>query len=153
MAYYDDVVVETRTSYLIGRADRVMRSELDRHLTTAGLTVNEVTVLSVLAGRPGLSNAGLARRSLVSPQAMHKVVSSLERAGLIERSSSPDGGRSLLTTITAEGAATLAEAETHLAAAEAAFLEALDARERKQLRVLLRKVTHLDRHGDGPSSP
>ena len=143
-------VTDVRTSYLIGRVDRLLRSELERHLEGSELTLNEVTVLSVLAARPGLSNAGLARRSLVTPQAMHKVVSSLEAAGLIRRTSSPAGGRSLETTVTAEGTAALAEAETRMADAEDAFLGPLDREERRELRHLLLKVAHLDR-GSAPA--
>ena len=59
-------MAETRTSYLVGRADRLLRSILEECLADHPLTLNEVTALSVLASRPGLSNAGLARRSVSS---------------------------------------------------------------------------------------
>jgi DNA-binding MarR family transcriptional regulator len=39
----------------------------------------------VLRNRPGLSNAQLARRSFVTPQAMNEVTASLEEAKLIVR--------------------------------------------------------------------
>lgn len=147
-------VTDTRTSYLIGRGDRLLRSELEHHLDGSELTLNEVTVLSVLVARPGLSNAGLARRSLVTPQAMHKVVRSLETAGLIERTASPNGGRSLETTVTAKGTRLLAEAEALVAEAEAAFLEPLDADEQRELRRLLLKAARLERGSDPkPRSP
>ena len=86
-----EIVTDTRTSYLVGRADRLLRAELERRLDGHTLTLNEVTALSVLVSRPGLSNAALARRSLVTPQAMHKVVRSLEELGMVERRASPNG--------------------------------------------------------------
>lgn len=138
------LVPDTRTSYLVGRADRVLRAELERVLEDSELTLSEVTTLSVLAARPGLSNARLARRSLVTPQAMHKVIRQLETAGLVERAGSPSGGRSLETTVTAEGRALLDRVESKMAAAEAVFLDPLDPAERRQLRTLLRKVARLD---------
>lgn len=145
-------VTDSRTSYLIGRGDRLLRSELEHHLEGSELTLNEVTVLSVLVARPGLSNAGLARRSLVTPQAMHKVVRSLEAAGLIERTPSPNGGRSLQTTVTAKGTNVLAQAEDRMTHAEAAFLDPLDADEQRELRRLLLKVARLDRASE-PNPP
>jgi DNA-binding MarR family transcriptional regulator len=141
---YDAPVTETRTSYLVGRADRVLRAELEQFLEGSDLTLNELTTLSVLAARPGLSNARLARRSLVSPQAMHKVISHLESSGLVERTGSPAGGRALETTVTAKGRAALTLAEAQMTAAEAVFLEPLDADERRRFRDLLLKIARLD---------
>ncbi len=143
-------VTDTRTSYLVGRADRVLRAHLERCLDGSALTLNEATTLSVLADRPGLSNARLARRSLVTPQAMHKVVRNLETLGLVERTGSPTGGRSLGTTLTAKGRRQLARIESEMADAEATFLAPLDASEQRRLRELLAKVARVD--GDRPDA-
>lgn len=137
-------VTETRTTYLVGRSDRILRAELEDALEPSGLSLSEATVLSVLAARPGLSNAGLARRALVTPQAMHKVIRSLEGHGLIRRLLSPEGGRSLETSITEHGRTVLGDAEDRMAAAEDRFLEGLDDEERRMLRSLLLKVARLD---------
>ena len=45
------------------------------------LSLNQYTTLSVLDQRGGLSNAQLARRSLVSPQSMNEVLLALEQRG------------------------------------------------------------------------
>ncbi len=142
------VVSETRTSYLVGRADRILRGELEQLLAPGRLTLNEATALSVLADRPGLSNAHLARRSLVSAQAMHKVMRSLESEGLVVRASSPSGGRSLEATLTEAGRSALAEANARIAAAERAFLEPLDPKESHLFRELLLKITGLNHDGE-----
>ena len=135
---------EIRTTYLVGRADRILRGALESELEAHGPSLTEVTVLSVLAARPGLSNARLARRALVTPQAMHKVIRSLERQGFVERAAGAGGGRSLETTVTELGRAALADAETRMDAAEEVFLAELDPSERRRLRELLLTVTRLD---------
>ena len=75
--------------YLVGRVSQGVRRELRRRLEPFGLSVPELTALSVLQRRPGLSNAQLARRSMITPQSMNDVVAALERRGLMERRGDP----------------------------------------------------------------
>ena len=74
-----------RFSYAVGVLDRSIRRSLGAVLRPFELTVAEYTALSLIARRDGYSNAELARRSFVSPQAMHEMISSLESRGLLER--------------------------------------------------------------------
>jgi DNA-binding MarR family transcriptional regulator len=94
---------EPRLSYLIGRVNQGVRNALQQRLRAHGLTVPEYTVLSVLQTRPGLSNAQLARRSLITPQSMNQVVAELERRELIVRAPDPAHRRILRTTLTPAG--------------------------------------------------
>ncbi|MDA2812651.1 MarR family transcriptional regulator [Nocardiopsis sp. RSe5-2] len=98
-------------TYVAGRVDQGIRRELNRRLRPHGLSVPELTVLSVLARRTGLSNAQLARRSMVTPQSMNQVLASLEQRSLVERTSDPDHGRVRRTVLTPEGAAVLGRAQ------------------------------------------
>jgi DNA-binding MarR family transcriptional regulator len=91
--------------YVVGRVDRGLRTELARRLRPWELSVAQFTALSVLARRPGLSNAQLARRSLISPQAMSEVLAALERRGLVARSADPAHARIRNATLTADGEA------------------------------------------------
>ena len=91
--------------YVIGRVDRGVRTELARRLRPWNLTVAQFTALSVLERRPGLSNAQLARRSLITPQAMNEVLAELERRGLVERGADPSHARIRLAALTGQGAA------------------------------------------------
>ena len=136
-----DPMSEVTASYLIGRADRIITTHLEAALQGSGLSLAEFTTLSVLAARPGLSNARLARRSLVTPQAMHKVIRSLEEAGLVTRTAAPHGGRTLEAEITEAGSTLLNEIVPRTAAAEARALAALDPTERDELARLLTLVT------------
>lgn len=133
-------MAEPTVSYLIGRADRLVRAQLDEALRETELSVPELTALSVLETRPGLSNARLARRSLVTPQAMHKVVRSLEERQLVKRTAAPSGGRTLETVITEMGAQKLRELRPLLRDAEDRALFALGADDRAELLRLLTVV-------------
>lgn len=77
-----------RFSYAVGVIDRIIRRSLGAVLRPYELTVAEYTALSLISRRDGYSNAELARRSFVSPQAMHEMISSLEARGLLERAPS-----------------------------------------------------------------
>ena len=128
-------------SYLIGRVDRIISAQLEVALSGSGLSLPEFTALSVLAARPGLSNARLARRSLVTPQAMHKVIRSLEEAGYVTRTAPPHGGRTLEAEITEAGSTLLEEMLPRITEAEDRTLASLDESERRELVRLLTLVT------------
>jgi DNA-binding MarR family transcriptional regulator len=139
-----EVMSGRATSYLIGRANRVMSVALTQALERRDVTVMELTALSVIADRPGLSNARLARRSLVSPQAMHKLVSALHERGLVARNAGPDGGRALATHITPAGEQLLEELEPVRRAAEDHVLDGLAPTERAEFTRLLSIVARVD---------
>jgi DNA-binding MarR family transcriptional regulator len=82
-------VTQPRVAYLIGRLDRVLRRQLDEALRPHGLTTPQYTTLSVLRAREGLSNAWLARRSLMAPQWVSEVLAALE-ARMLEELSAGD---------------------------------------------------------------
>lgn len=99
---------QARATYLIGRLDRIVRRRLEGVLASEGLTLAQYTTLSVLAARPGLTNAQMARRSLVSPQGMNQALSGLAEMGLIGRRQHPKKGRRLEIHLTAKGERLLA---------------------------------------------
>ena len=102
--------------YVIGRVNQGIRRELRGLLASQGLSVPEYTALSVLRSRPGLSNAQLARRSLVTPQSMIEILSKLERRGLVRREVDPEHGRILRAATTAAARELLANADPEVAA-------------------------------------
>jgi DNA-binding MarR family transcriptional regulator len=111
-------MAETRPSlvYVVGRVNQGVRRELRKALSPWGLTVPELTTLSVLRTRPGLSNAQLSRRSLMTPQSMNDVVAELERRGLVERTVDPSHARILRTRLTDDGQDLLAQVDPVVAA-------------------------------------
>jgi DNA-binding MarR family transcriptional regulator len=129
--------VATRISYAVGRLDRVLRRRLGDALEPHGLSLPEYTTLSVLSARSGLSNAQLARRSLITPQAMNEVLARLERRKLVRRRRDPTHARIRPAELTAAGKRALAAADSAVDIVERAMLAALPAPERRHLARLL----------------
>src|SRR3954451_10526550 len=117
--------MEPRVSYLVGRLDRILRRRLGDALAPHGLSLPEYTTLSVLRARPGLSNAQLARRALITPQAMNEVLARLERRGLVRREVDPAHARIRRARLTAAGETLLAAADAATAPVEEALTPGL----------------------------
>jgi DNA-binding MarR family transcriptional regulator len=120
--------------YLVGRMDRVVRRAIGAVLKAQGLSVNQYTTLSVLDRRSGLSNAQLARRSLVSPQSMNEVLLGLEERGLVRRHAHPEHGRILQARLTAKGRSLLARCDAEVHLVEARMVSGLHDEDRTALR-------------------
>lgn len=131
----------TSASYLIGRLDRIVRQALESQLLDAGLTLAQYTALSVLAARPGLSNAQLARRSLVTPQGMNQALAGLADKGLIRREPHPTQGRVLCVHITSEGKKVLTVCRRLSDGADAEVLGSLSASDQRKFLEMLHTVT------------
>jgi DNA-binding MarR family transcriptional regulator len=128
--------------YLVGRVDRVVRRAIHDVVRDHGLSVNQYTALSVLGHRVGLSNAQLARRSLVSPQSANEVLQSLEQQGLVRRRAHPEHGRILQTRLTAEGRRTLEACNRQVRAVESTMVAGLTVPQQVALRHALISCVH-----------
>ena len=122
---------EPRFSYLIGRIDRGLRKRLLAVLEEFDLSIPEYAALSVLRNRPGLSNAQLARRSLITPQSMIHVIGNLERRDLIVREVDPIHARILRARLTESGASILKSARTSVDKLETELLLGVPAEHRE----------------------
>ncbi len=138
------VTKEPRTSYLVARLDRLVRSQLADVLEPFDLSVPQYTLLSVIEHRPGLSNAQLARRSYITAQAMHQVVNGLEERGLIARRVSPDHGRIQLTELTDEGVAILKACDEEVTRLEERIFGSLGEEGEGRLRELVEAAINFD---------
>ncbi|MGA2757526.1 MAG: MarR family transcriptional regulator [Solirubrobacteraceae bacterium] len=126
--------------YVIGRVDQGVRRELRVRLAPLALSVPDVTTLSVLRGRSGLSNAQLARRALITPQSMLEVLASLEQRGLLARRPDAANARIMRAELTPSGRRLLARADAVIAALEDELLAAVAPEEREQARGALLRV-------------
>ncbi len=95
--------MEPRLSYVVGRLDRLLRRRLSAAVEPIGLTLPAYTALSVLRVHDGLSNAHLARLSLVTPQSMSEVLALLVDRGYVRRRAEPGNGRVMRTELTSAG--------------------------------------------------
>jgi DNA-binding MarR family transcriptional regulator len=126
--------VEPRLSYLVGRLDRVLRRRLAAAVEPAGLTLPAYTALSVLRAQDGLSNARLARRSLVTPQSMNEVLAVLVEQGYVRRNASPGEGRIIRMELTKAGSRALERCDRAVDEVEREMLQDLGADEVEGLR-------------------
>ncbi len=126
--------------YAIGRVNQGIRREMRTRLKAFSLTVQEYTTLSVLAARPGLSNAQLARRALVTPQSMIEILAKLESRRLARRSVDPENARVLRAELTRAGWTLLRAADPVIAEVEQQVLGAMTAREREIVVPAMRRV-------------
>jgi len=131
--------VEPRVSYVIARLERAVRTAISERVRPHGLTTLQYTTLSVLAvrGQP-LSNAQLARRAYMSPQAIGEVIAAVESKGLIKRTPHPNHRRLFPATLTAKGRRVLAACDAAVAEMEEEMLGGLSSAERDALRAALK---------------
>jgi DNA-binding MarR family transcriptional regulator len=124
---------QPRLPYVVGRLERAVRRHLAEALRPHGLTIPQYTTLSVLRARRGLSNAQLARRAFITPQAMNEVMAALEEEGLVRREADPDHGRILRAELTEAGVGRLAACDAAVQAIEELMLTELPAHDRERL--------------------
>ena len=129
--------MEPRLSYLIGRLDRVLRRRLAAAVEPVGLTLPAYVALSVLRAQDGLSNAQLARRSLVTPQSMSEALTRLVDLGYVRRRADPGHGRIIRTELTRAGGRALDRCDRAVDEVEREMLADLDATEIASLRSAL----------------
>lgn len=89
--------------YIVGRVNQGLIREMRTLLCEWDLSVQEYTSLSVLQLRPGLSNAQLARRALVTPQSMLEILAKLENRNLVRRAVDTERRRVIRNELTEQG--------------------------------------------------
>lgn len=124
------VDLEHAVGYALKRAATTLRAAMDAELRAHALSVPQYVCLELLAQRPGLSNAELARGAFVSRQAMHQLLGGLRAAGLVTGNGEGRGQRLALTPA---GAERLAGASEAVAAVEERMLTSLSAPQRERL--------------------
>jgi DNA-binding MarR family transcriptional regulator len=98
-----------RLTYLVKRLEMAERARMEEVLRPLGVTLHQYTALSILEAREGLSSAQLARRHVVTPQAMHQLIATMERDRLIERRPDEANRRILRAWLTEHGVRVLKE--------------------------------------------
>lgn len=129
-----------RTTYLIGRLDRTIRRALEDLIRDQAVTVLGYTALTVLAARPGLSNAQLARRSFMTPQGMNQALAVLAERGLVDRRPDELNRRVQRLELTPKGAEVVEICAERVERFEQQLLACLSVDEQAELNSLLRRV-------------
>ena len=137
--------------YVIKQLELATRARLDALLKPAGVTALQYTALTVLARRPSMSSADLARASFVSAQSTADLVSALERRQLIDRAVDEDNRRRMVITLTDQGRAFLAEYDPQVARLEERMLAELGEEERTTFRAFLNSSRRSLARSDEPA--
>lgn len=137
-----------RMTYLVGRLNRALRRRLIAALIPYKLSVAQYTTLSVLHVRGHLSNAQLAKRAFITPQAMNEVMQGLEARKLVARQASSSHGRIVQLLLTQQGLELMHECDAAVYRLEQSMLAGLTALERKTVRAAIATCTQaLEHHG------
>ncbi|MFC3533243.1 MarR family winged helix-turn-helix transcriptional regulator [Vogesella facilis] len=127
-------------AYLIGRLEHVLGQQLRDSLGQHGLTASQYSMLSLLQAHGQLSNAQLAERSLVSPQAANEMVKVMQGKGWIEREPDPGHGRIIRLRLSASALPLLLACDRAVAQQEQRMLAEVALDERLQLQQLLQTL-------------
>lgn len=144
--------MERQLMHLLREANMAIRAALRHTFTDLDLTPVQRTVLQLISATPGSSSAELARRTHVTPQTMHKLVTNLEHGGLLALRPRPGHGRILDAQLTERGHELVAEADAVAQAIEDRMTAGLGQGRRQQLLDLLQHcITALDLPPDDES--
>lgn len=133
--------------YLLRQAGNVHRSRMEHALSDFGITLPQFMVLTMLSAYPGVSNADLARLSLLTPQTVSVIVGNLERAQLISRRPHAQHGRIQHIDLTDAGQKLLGRTRSRVHEVEQAMLADLSPDEEVIVRRWLVQVALLERAG------
>jgi DNA-binding MarR family transcriptional regulator len=120
--------------YLLRQASGAYRLKLERALADLGVTAPQFTVLTMINAYPGISNAELARLSLLTPQTVSVIVGNLARSGRVARRAHEVHGRIQHLDATPAGRALLAQCRERVRAIDEGLLAGLGAAEEKTIR-------------------
>ena len=127
------------TGWTLVRAHHVVARRFVDALAAVGLTPTQFGVLVQLVAQPGVSQAELARRVLVTPQSVGELLASLERLGFVRRVPGRRGTPTAVQ-ITDAGRTALERATPVVGALNAPENLGLTAEEDATLNALLHKV-------------
>src|SRR4051794_11445915 len=125
------------------RVHAALVPKMARTVSAAGLQLSWYDVLLALNAAPGrrLRMSDLGKQAVLSREQISRVVTELERAGLVERVANPDDRRSSYAAITPAGRKRLrAAAPAYLEAIEQHFLRHLTASDIETVARALEKV-------------
>lgn len=137
----DGIDLDAAVGYRLKEAASAYHAAMERALRPSGLTITQYATLEILAQRPGLSSAELARATFVTRQSMGAVLQALAGEGLIDRADEAPHGRALPVDLTAAGRERLRRASTAVRSVEDHMLAAIDPGQTEPLRRSLDHAT------------
>lgn len=141
----DGVDPEDFLGYRIVRLAAALERRFKEDLAPTGLSPRQFSILAVLAHRPSITVADLARAVLTTPQSMAALVEALERRGFVVRSTPRRRGVAAPLALTPAGRAAVDHSAPRIAASETAVFGHLT---RQQHAALDHILSALETHGN-----
>lgn len=141
--HFVGTVEETRALDLyikLSRAAESATGRINSHLPDYNLTMSQFGALEALYHLGSLQPSQLAQKVLKSTGNMTLVIDNLVKRGLVTRQRRPEDRRCIDISLTAEGAALIAEMFPAHAAGVVETMSVLSAEEQQQLAALCRKL-------------
>jgi DNA-binding MarR family transcriptional regulator len=126
--------------YLLRQASVAARTRMERGLSEEDVTPPQFAVLTMVRAYPGLSNADLARLSLLTPQTVSVIVGNLKRSGWLASYPHAVHGRIQQLEITKAGRDLLARCRPHIQRIEKRLTAGLSASDERIIRRWLVRV-------------
>lgn len=152
MSDFTPLAPAAQIGYLLVRTAELVSRPWLLGLQEHGINPRQFSVLAIIAGEPGLSQAELARRAAITPQSMAELLVRIEAQDLVRRElASP--GRPARVELTDAGRRTLSEAYPIVLRLQDQTLQALDHTERNELHRLLTKLIEFHQPGSASTRP
>lgn len=132
--------LETHLGFWLRLASNAVSHSFARKVESEGVTVAEWVALRMLHDVDALQPKLLAERMGMTKGAISKLADRLLAKRLIERRPNPEDGRAHALALKPAGRKLVPILAAHADANDAAFFSALDARERRELERLMRKI-------------
>ncbi|MBI3444694.1 MAG: MarR family transcriptional regulator [Magnetospirillum sp.] len=120
--------------YLLRQAAAAHRLRMERAMADLEVTVPQFVTLTMLVAYPGISNADIARLSMLTPQTVSVIVANLERDGAVTRRPHAVHGRIRHIDVTKAGRDLLARCRQRVQALEQTLMTGLSPDEQAVIR-------------------
>lgn len=126
--------IEGRIGYLLRQANAAHKYRVDNALKGLKVTLPQYSILAFLELYPGISNADLARLSLLTPQTLSVIIINLEKMSVIKRSPHAVHGRIQCIELTAKGKKLLERCTTQVLKVQRELLVGVSEKEEEIIR-------------------
>ena len=127
--------------FALRQASRHISKLYERHLSEAGITPTQFSILRTVSQRPSLTMARLAKAMVMDRTTLVRALKPLLQRGLVVASFEGQGRRRLRVVLTRRGSTTLDEAVVHWATAQARFERSFGKQQATHLRTELFRMT------------
>ncbi|OAJ54977.1 MarR family transcriptional regulator [Paraburkholderia ginsengiterrae] len=127
--------------FALRQASRHISKLYERHLSEAGITSTQFSILRTLGRRSSLTMAELAKAMVMDRTTLVRALQPLFRRGFVAVPAQGQGNRRLHVELTSSGLTKLDEAAAHWAAAQASFERSFGPQQAAHLRSELFRMT------------